>query len=87
MTPIPTILEQLQQHYDDAVATLRADVIGFGKNGTIPPARKRKDGRGRRRSGSEIHARRAIISPRSTTSTIHYLLLILACLFRKASCD
>ena len=44
MTPIPTILEQLQQHYDDAVATLRADVIAFGKKGTIPPARKRKDG-------------------------------------------
>ncbi len=44
MTPIPTILEQLQQHYDDAVATLRADVIAFGKNGTIPPERKRKDG-------------------------------------------
>ena len=44
MTPIPTILEQLQKHYEDAVATLRADVIAFGKNGTIPPERKRKDG-------------------------------------------
>lgn len=44
MTPIPTILEQLQQHYNEAVATLRADVIAFGKNGTIPPERKRKDG-------------------------------------------
>ena len=44
MTPIPTILEQLQKHYDDAVATLRADVIEFGKNGTIPPERKRQDG-------------------------------------------
>ncbi|MHA7818569.1 MAG: AMP nucleosidase [Erythrobacter sp.] len=44
MTPIPTILEQLQQHYDDAVATLRADVIAFGKDGTIPPQRKREDG-------------------------------------------
>ena len=44
MTPIPTILEQLHKHYDDAVATLRADVIEFGKNGTIPPERKRQDG-------------------------------------------
>ncbi|AWW75002.1 AMP nucleosidase [Erythrobacter sp. KY5] len=44
MTPIPTILKQLQQHFDDAVATLRADVIAFGQNGTIPPQRKREDG-------------------------------------------
>ena len=44
MTPIPTILEQLQQHYADAVATLRDDVIAFGRDGTIPPERKRHDG-------------------------------------------
>ncbi|MEM7779158.1 MAG: AMP nucleosidase [Pseudomonadota bacterium] len=44
MTPIPTILEQLQQHYNEAVATLRADVIAFGTDGTIPPERKRQDG-------------------------------------------
>ncbi|BDW82867.1 AMP nucleosidase [Erythrobacter sp. Dej080120_24] len=44
MTPIPTILEQLQQHYADAVATLREDVIAFGRDGTIPPERKRHDG-------------------------------------------
>ncbi|UAB77361.1 AMP nucleosidase [Erythrobacter sp. SCSIO 43205] len=44
MTPIPTILEQLQQHYSDAVSTLRADVIEFGKSGAIPPERKRHDG-------------------------------------------
>jgi len=44
MTPIPQILEQLQEHYADAVATLRADVIEFGKIGTVPPERKRKDG-------------------------------------------
>ena len=44
MTPIPTILEQLQQHYSDAVQTLRNDVIAFGKDGVIPPERKRHDG-------------------------------------------
>jgi len=44
MTPISTILEQLQQHYTDAVAGLRADVIAFGQKGTIPPERKRQDG-------------------------------------------
>ncbi|MEQ8411493.1 MAG: AMP nucleosidase [Erythrobacter sp.] len=44
MTPIPSILEQLQQHYADAVKTLREDVIAFGRDGTIPPARKRQDG-------------------------------------------
>ncbi len=44
MTPIADILEQLQSHYEDAVATLRADVIAFGQNGTVPPKRKREDG-------------------------------------------
>lgn len=44
MINIPQILEQLQSHYTDAVATLRADVIAFGQNGTIPPQRKREDG-------------------------------------------
>ncbi|QFT78128.1 AMP nucleosidase [Erythrobacter sp. THAF29] len=44
MTPIPQILEQLQKHYDDAVATLRDDVIAFGRDGTLPPQRKREDG-------------------------------------------
>lgn len=44
MTPIPTILEQLQQHYFDAVSTLREDVIAFGKGGVVPPERKRHDG-------------------------------------------
>ncbi|MGB7418154.1 MAG: AMP nucleosidase [Erythrobacter sp.] len=44
MTSIPNILKQLQQHYDDAVATLRADVIAFGREGTVPPQRKRTDG-------------------------------------------
>ncbi|MEM9500844.1 MAG: AMP nucleosidase [Pseudomonadota bacterium] len=44
MISIPMILEQLQQHHDDAVATLRNDVIAFGSDGTIPPQRKREDG-------------------------------------------
>ena len=44
MTPIPTILKQLQAHYDEAVSTLRADVIAFGKTGAKPPKRKRTDG-------------------------------------------
>ncbi len=44
MTPISTILEQLQQHYDDAVSALRADVIAFGQKGISPPDRKRVDG-------------------------------------------
>ncbi len=44
MTPIPKILEQLQQHYDQAVNALREDVIAFGRDGTIPPERKRHDG-------------------------------------------
>ena len=44
MTPIPQILEQLQQTYDEAVSTLREDVIAFGRDGTVPPQRKREDG-------------------------------------------
>ena len=44
MTPIPTILEQLQEHYNTAVVTLRDDVIAFGRAGTIPASHKRKDG-------------------------------------------
>ena len=44
MTPIPEILDQLQRVYDEAVATLREDVIAFGRDGTVPPQRKRTDG-------------------------------------------
>ncbi|KPQ29187.1 MAG: AMP nucleosidase Amn, partial [Porphyrobacter sp. HL-46] len=44
MIDIPAILAQLQQHYDAAVSALREDVIAFGKNGTVPPQRKREDG-------------------------------------------
>ena len=44
MTPISTILEQLQQIYDEAISTLRKDVIAFGRDGSVPPQRKREDG-------------------------------------------
>lgn len=44
MEIVESILTQLQEIYDEAVATLRADVVEFGTNGTIPPARKREDG-------------------------------------------
>jgi len=44
MTPISDIIEQLQQHYNEAVRTLREDVIAFGRNGTVPPTHKREDG-------------------------------------------
>ncbi|MEE4288565.1 MAG: AMP nucleosidase [Erythrobacter sp.] len=44
MINIPHVLEELQSHYADAVATLRRDVIAFGRDGTVPPARKRQDG-------------------------------------------
>ncbi|MEM6495047.1 MAG: AMP nucleosidase [Pseudomonadota bacterium] len=44
MIDIPSILQQLQRHYANAVATLRDDVIAFGRDGAIPPLRKREDG-------------------------------------------
>ena len=44
MIDIPGILAALQQHYDDAVRTLRDDVIAFGTSGTVPAAAKRTDG-------------------------------------------
>ncbi|MEO1647583.1 MAG: AMP nucleosidase [Pseudomonadota bacterium] len=44
MINIPHIIKQLQRHYDDAVETLRSDVIAFGRDGAIPPPRKREDG-------------------------------------------
>ncbi|TAD71451.1 MAG: AMP nucleosidase, partial [Sphingomonadales bacterium] len=44
MIDIPSILAQLQQHYDDAVRTLRDDVIAFGREGTLPDPAKRADG-------------------------------------------
>lgn len=44
MTPIPKILEQLHQLYNEAITTLREDVIAFGRDRTLPPQRKRVDG-------------------------------------------
>ena len=44
MIDIPNILAELQRHYDDAVRTLRDDVIAFGKGGTLPDHAKRSDG-------------------------------------------
>ena len=44
MIDIPTILTQLQQHYDEAVRCLRDDVIAFGRDGTLPAPSKRTDG-------------------------------------------
>jgi AMP nucleosidase len=44
MIDIPAILRELQQHYDDAVRTLRDDVIAFGRDGTLPDPARRTDG-------------------------------------------
>jgi AMP nucleosidase len=44
MIDIPSILAQLRTHYDEAVRTLRDDVIAFGKDGTLPDPAKRTDG-------------------------------------------
>lgn len=44
MIDIARILEELQEHYDDAVRTLREDVIAFGRDGTVPPPARRADG-------------------------------------------
>ena len=44
MQTFSQIIEELTRVYDEAVATLRADIIAYAKDGTIPPARKREDG-------------------------------------------
>ncbi len=44
MTPIDTILDQLQSLYQDAVSMLREDVIAFGRDGTLPDPTRRTDG-------------------------------------------
>jgi len=44
MINIPHILEELQSHYSAAVTELREDIIAYGRDRTIPPARKRQDG-------------------------------------------
>ena len=40
MIDIPAILAQLQQHYDEAVRTLRDDVIAFGRDGHLAELRR-----------------------------------------------
>jgi AMP nucleosidase len=44
MIDIPAILADLQHHYDEAVRTLRDDVIAFGRDGTVPDPAKRTNG-------------------------------------------
>lgn len=44
MESIETIITQLQQVYDNAVETLRHDILEYAKNGTLPPERRRHDG-------------------------------------------
>ncbi|MEZ5697359.1 MAG: AMP nucleosidase [Sphingomonadaceae bacterium] len=39
-----TIIDQLRASHDCAVETLRADILAFAKDGTLPPASRRKDG-------------------------------------------
>lgn len=44
MNSIDTILDNLQSTYDAAVERLRADVIAFGRNRSLPPEGRRTDG-------------------------------------------
>ncbi len=44
MDSIDTILDKLESVYDAAVARLRADVIAFGRDRTIPAPERRSDG-------------------------------------------
>ena len=37
------IIEDLQRLYDEAVATLQADIAAFAKDGTIPPDSRRQE--------------------------------------------
>lgn len=39
-----TIIKELQQVYDNAVETLRSDILEYAKNGSLPPERRRHDG-------------------------------------------
>ena len=41
MQTIETIIAELVRVYDDAVATLRADITAYVKDGTLPPAERR----------------------------------------------
>ena len=44
MQSIDTIIAQLQSFYQEAVTTLREDVIAFGRDGQIPDSAKRSNG-------------------------------------------
>ena len=44
MESIEKIIDELERLYDAAVERLRADVIAFGRDGTLPPPERRKDG-------------------------------------------
>ena len=44
MSNIEHILQQLNEHFDAAVAALREDVIEYARSGAVPPQRKREDG-------------------------------------------
>ena len=44
MQSIDTIIAQLQTHYNEAVASLREDVIAFGSKGQVPDPAKRTNG-------------------------------------------
>ncbi len=44
MKSIENTIAQLKSIYDEAVSTLREDVMAYGTKGTIPPASRREDG-------------------------------------------
>ncbi|MCT2558838.1 AMP nucleosidase [Tsuneonella sp. YG55] len=44
MESVETILDALTAHYERAVETLRADIVAFARDGSLPPAQKRLDG-------------------------------------------
>ena len=44
MQTFSKIIEELNRVYDDAVSTLREDILAFARDGSVPPARKREDG-------------------------------------------
>jgi AMP nucleosidase len=44
MQTFSQIIEELNRVYDEAVSTLRNDILAYAKDGTTPPVRKRVDG-------------------------------------------
>ena len=44
MQSVETILQQLSEHYDEAVGTLRADVLAYARDGRLPDHSRRIDG-------------------------------------------